>query len=54
MLCSGSYEHICLRGHGFKSPWSHLYFFNLILARRGMCVRMRMAEHENGLCGEGE
>jgi hypothetical protein len=32
MLCSGSYEHIYLRGRGFKSPWA--CFFNLILAKR--------------------
>jgi hypothetical protein len=31
MWCSGSYEHICLRGRG------------LILVRRGMHVRMRMS-----------
>jgi hypothetical protein len=40
--CSGSYEHICLRGHEFESPWGHLCFFNLILATRGMYVGMRM------------
>jgi hypothetical protein len=34
MWCSGSYEHICLRGRGFKTLWGHLCFFNLILARR--------------------
>jgi hypothetical protein len=34
MWCSSSYEHICLRGRGFESPWGHLCF--LILARRGM------------------
>jgi hypothetical protein len=39
MWCSGSYKHIYLRGRGFESPWS-LFFFNLILARRGMHVGM--------------
>jgi hypothetical protein len=61
MWCSGSYEHICLRGRRFKSHWSHICgFFNLILARRGMRVGMGMrfatpAEHGNGngLCREG-
>jgi hypothetical protein len=42
MWCSGSYKHNCLRGHGFESSWGHLCFFNLILARRGMYVGMRM------------
>jgi hypothetical protein len=42
MWCSGSYEHICLRGRVFKFPWSHLCFFNLILARCGMYVGMGM------------
>jgi hypothetical protein len=40
MWCSGSYKHIYLRGRGFESPWS--LFFNLILARRGMHVGMRI------------
>jgi hypothetical protein len=50
MWCSGSYEHICLRGRGFES------YRGMGFARRGM----RMAEHgmttgnENGLCGEEE
>jgi hypothetical protein len=42
MCCSGSYEYICLRGRGFESPWSHLCFLNLILARRGMYVGIGM------------
>jgi hypothetical protein len=56
---------IYLRGCGFESPWGHVYFFNLILARRqlyggmGMCFagrrnendRYRMVEeHRNRLC----
>jgi hypothetical protein len=41
MWCSGSYEHIYLRGCGFESPWG--LFFNLILARRGMYVGMGMS-----------
>jgi hypothetical protein len=41
MWCSGSYEHIYLRGREFESPWA--CFFNLILARRGMYVGMRMS-----------
>jgi hypothetical protein len=49
MWCSGSYEHICLRGYRFKSHWGpHLCFFNLILARRGMHVGMGM-----GFAGTG-
>jgi hypothetical protein len=47
MWCSGSYEHICLKGRGFESPWD--LFFNLILARRGMYVVMGM-----GFVGTGE
>jgi hypothetical protein len=44
MWRSGSYEHICLRGHRFEAHWGHIYvFFNLILARRGMHVGMRMS-----------
>jgi hypothetical protein len=46
MWCSGSYEHICLRGRGFESHWGHIifvFFLNLILARRGMHVGMRMS-----------
>ena len=45
MWCSGSYEHICLRGRGFESHWGHIifvFFLNLILARRGMYMRMGM------------
>jgi hypothetical protein len=42
--CSGSYEHIYLRGSRIRIPLgSHLCFFNLILARRGMHVGMRMS-----------
>jgi hypothetical protein len=39
MWCSDSYEHICLRGHGFESHWGHI----CVLARRGMHVGMRMS-----------
>jgi hypothetical protein len=42
MWCSGSYELICLRGRGFKSPLEPFVFFNLILARRGMYVGLEM------------
>jgi hypothetical protein len=55
MWCSGSYEHICLRGCRFESHWSHICVFNLILARRGMHVGMWFAgrgEWERQ-CGEG-
>jgi hypothetical protein len=49
MWCSGSYEHICLRGRRFESHWSHIcVFFNLILARRGMHMGMEM-----GFAGRG-
>jgi hypothetical protein len=42
MWCSGSYEHIYLmRGREFEFPWG--LFFNLILARRGMYMRMKMS-----------
>jgi hypothetical protein len=44
MWCSGSYEHICLRGRGFA-----ICVFNLILARRGMHVGMGMS-----FAGRGE
>jgi hypothetical protein len=59
MWCSGSYEHICLRGRRFESHWSYIcVFFNLILARRGMHVGMRMSfagrEEWERQCGEGE
>jgi hypothetical protein len=40
MWCSGSYEHISLRGHGFESLGA--CFFNLILARRGTYMGMRL------------
>jgi hypothetical protein len=51
MWCSGSYEHICLRGRGFESHWSHICVFNLILARRGMHVGigMRKTVREGGM-----
>jgi hypothetical protein len=41
MWCSGSYEHICLRGRGFESPWGLVFI--LILARREMYVGMGMS-----------
>jgi hypothetical protein len=48
MWCSGSYEHICLRGCKFESHWGHIcVFFNLILARRGMHVGMGFARRGN-------
>jgi hypothetical protein len=40
MWCSGSYKHIYLRGRGFESLGA--YFFNLILARCGVHVGMRI------------
>jgi hypothetical protein len=49
MWCSGSYEHICLRGCRFKSYWGHIYvFFNLILARCGMHVGIGMGFARRG------
>jgi hypothetical protein len=42
MWCSGSYKHICLRGRRFESIGATFVFFNLILARRGMHMGMRM------------
>jgi hypothetical protein len=47
MWCSGSYDHICLKGRRFESPWG--LFFNLNLARREMYVGMEM-----GFVGRGE
>jgi hypothetical protein len=63
MWCSGSYKHIYLRGRGFESLGA--CFFNLILARRGMHVGMRIGfvggrirktrnGNVNALCREGE
>jgi hypothetical protein len=49
MWCSGSYEHIYLRGRGFESHWSHICVFNLILARREMHVGMRMSFVRGGM-----
>jgi hypothetical protein len=54
MWCSGSYEHIYLRGRGFESLWG--LFFNLILVRRGMHVGMRMGfveKNRKGRTGNG-
>jgi hypothetical protein len=57
MWCSGSYEHICLRGRRFESHWCHICFLNLILARWGMHVGMGMRfagrENEKDSAGKG-